>query len=328
MTPVGTAVRRFGITAREALAVVGRRVDEVHAAVASHLDGGEPYLVGSLASGLGNERSDVDVHVFRPGMKGPDGPHLCYAGETLVDVERFPADRPGEMESAYRSASTVEAPFGRVALVEPPDQRTGNRLARWLHAVPLRTQAAPLFSDDSLLLAVLVRAAFEDTVRGVALARLATAAGLSPPSSRFLWQAAYRCLLELWCRARGDVTPGEKWLGCRVRRLAGDASTVVWDEAGFRTAAGPVGYPGIDEWAVVNLRRSAGLRQVSLGDRAFYVTARRRVLATVCDLTGPLAWVAGADQASVFHAVRRGEVDLVVDRVGLEAVLCGDREAK
>src|SRR5262245_3126716 len=67
------------------LEIVGARADEVIAAATTH--GGEPYLVGSLAAGVGDGRSDIDVHVVSEEARPSDSPILAFTSNgTCIDI--------------------------------------------------------------------------------------------------------------------------------------------------------------------------------------------------------------------------------------------------
>ncbi|MCP2258138.1 hypothetical protein LX15_001832 [Streptoalloteichus tenebrarius] len=315
---------RGRLTAREALRTVGLDVDQLRSALDKVLAEGEGYLVGSLACGLGNAASDVDVHVLREGVDEPSGPQLFFVGGVTVDVERYPAHWPAELARRAAAAAVVGLPFGVVALDRPIAGRSRRWASRWPSALPLRDGAPPVLdeSDVRAVLPLLLRSALDQLLLATALARLADAAAAPADARRYLWRRAERQVLELRCRAAGDVTTGQKWLSDRAHRLGLAVAEPAGDEASLRSATAAAGVPALDEWALTALRPAGGARQADLAGKRFLVTRHDRVLTEWTEVDGSVRSV--VDQigaARALAAVRRAELDLVVDGDAVRQVL-------
>ncbi|MDX8033825.1 hypothetical protein SK803_26690 [Lentzea sp. BCCO 10_0856] len=303
------------MTLTSALAVVGLTPEELESKLGAVLDEGEPYVVGSLASGFGNSASDVDVHVLVPGLEEPARPQLHFAGEVAVDVERYPAHWPADLITSARSAGVARLECGDIALETPLGSRSRRWASRWPYAVPVR-DSPPIFDSDGMaaLLPLLVRAAFDQVVMFAATARLADAAGAPGPARSQLWSRAERHLLELRCRAAGEVTTGQKWLPNRVRRLELAAVPPTGTAAGFAVARAEAGVPVVDEWELVTVRPAAGARAQTLAGRRYLVNRHDTLLGEWSEFTGTLAAaVAQLGAARVLAAVHRAELDVAVD---------------
>ncbi|MET7737707.1 hypothetical protein ABZT02_41355 [Streptomyces sp. NPDC005402] len=135
--------------------------------------------------------------------------------------------------------------------------------------------------EASAVLPLLVRSAFDETIIAVALARLAAEAAEPPSASEYLWRNAARRLLELRCRAAGDVTNNEKWLPARVRRLGLADPAEVRDEASFRSVADRCGLRRpADAWNLTRLTVAAGSQRLSLGGKKWLLNRHGRLLDT------------------------------------------------
>lgn len=304
-------------TARACLNVVGVTHEELRHAAGSALDGGAAYLVGSLSSGFGNAGSDVDVHVLRHGDALRTGPHLSFVQGVVVDVESFPLAWADQVASAARGRATADIGPGRIALGVPADPVMGwTVLARWLHAVPLESSTPPVFGADDThaLIPLLVRQAFDELVLAVAVARLAEAAEQQPAAVEYLWRHASHCLLELRCRAAGDVTVNRKWLPARAQRLSLPHCDEAVDEAEFRRMAEGTGLVALPEWELTVLFPAADAQVTEVAGRSWLLNRHGRLLDSWCDLSGSTAHLVNVVGARrLFTALRRAELDMAVD---------------
>ncbi|MFJ8588347.1 hypothetical protein ACIRD2_27370 [Streptomyces sp. NPDC093595] len=309
-------------TADEALARVGLDRHTVLELGGSVLDAGRPFLVGSLAAGMGNQGSDVDIHLLVDGLDRPTPPFLLFSGDTPVDIEHVPATMPARALAKARGHDTVDSPLGPVSLGPPPDRSLRRRLARWVSALPLRDDADRIYeeSDAHALLPVLVRAALDEFVLLSAMASVAERAGVAPDRTAYLWSRAGRHLLEVRCRAAGDVMTGAKWLPGRAGRLGVPAPE---QRAHYtaRTAADLAGLArsaGLADWDWVRLVRVSPdprCTTLSLGRQRLRVTGHQRVLRTTVDAEGPLEEVLETTAPpDLLSAVTRGELTLEVDQ--------------
>ncbi|MFE2442724.1 hypothetical protein ACFXDF_11765 [Streptomyces sp. NPDC059426] len=310
--------------AGQALATVGLTAGRITALVDEGKAHGPRYLVGSLASGFGNARSDVDVHVLVDGLEQPVGSRLHHVGDTTVDVELFPAQWPAREVARLSGVPVADLPFGRVAL-DPAVRGSQRRwLCRWVHAVPLDAGTGALFSEEEVraLLPAIVRQALDRALVDAAVALLADRAtregadGWTAQASGYLWNRAARGVLEVHCRAAGDVTTGEKWLPARVRRLglplplpdpgppadggAGLLARLAWTPSGVLEA--------------VRVRPAEGLRRADLAGRGFLINRHDRLFTEWLEAEGPLARVLGEHSPGrLLDAFRRAQLDLVAD---------------
>ncbi|GAA3434178.1 hypothetical protein [Kutzneria kofuensis] len=314
--------RRSVVTAKDALAVVGLTVDELVACVDREPAEGPRYLVGSLASGFGNDHSDVDVHILVPGLERPVGPRLHHAADVTVDVELYPAAWPAETVARVGAVPTADWLLGRIAMDRVVDGGQRRWLCRWMHAVPLDPQDGPVFSDEEIavLLPALVREAHDKLLVDAAVALLADAAGRRgavayPESARdYLWARAARGLLELFCRAAGDVTTGEKWLPARARRLglAVPPPGRCADDAAFVLSG--LSWSAADIMAAVHIHPASDAAPVELAGRRFLANRHDRLLETWTSASGALgAALEEHEPETLLDAVRSTSCDLVVD---------------
>jgi hypothetical protein len=315
-------LRRQNVTAEDALAVVGLTRHELAASLEREPADGPRYLVGSLASGLGNGHSDVDVHILVPGLELPVGPRLHHAAEVTVDVELYPASWAAETVARLGAVPTAEWPLGRIAVDRAVDGEQRRWLCRWMHAVPLDPADGPVFTDEEIavLLPALIREAHDKLLVDAAVALLADAAGRRdspgyPASARdYLWARAVRGLLELFCRAAGDVTTGEKWLPARARRLglAVPPPGRCADDASFVLSG--LSWSAADILRAVRVSPASGTAPATLAGRRFLVNRHDRLLDTWTSADGPLDAVLSEHAPEVLlDAVRAAACDLTVD---------------
>lgn len=319
MTP---ALRRAAVTAEDALAVVGLTVNELVACVDREPAEGPRYLVGSLASGLGNDHSDVDVHILVPGLDRPVGPRLHHAAGITVDVELYPAAWATETVARLGAVPSAEWLLGRIAVDRAVDSSSRRWLCRWMHAVPLDPADGPVFSDEEigLLLPALIREAHDKVLVDAAVALLADAAvrrGATayPASARdYLWARAARGLVELFCRAAGDVTTGEKWLPARARRLglAVPPPGRCADDAAFVLSG--LSWSAADIMAAVRIRPASDAAPADLAGRRFLVNRHDRLLESWTSASGALgAALEEHGPETLLDAVRGAACDLTID---------------
>ncbi len=314
--------------ADSALRVVGLSVREVLDLGGSVLSAGPAHLVGSLAGGLGNRGSDVDVHMFVSGVDKPTPAYLFFAGDTPVDVEHYPPGMPAQVLAAARAHPVRELPLGVVSLAPPPGRRLRRTASRWLCSVPLRPDTPPVFEPDqaALVLPILVRAALEQLVQFWAVARLAAVA--RPAAAAYLWQRAGRTLLELRCRAVGDVLTGEKWLPDRAARLGLPPAEVaahyaVDTEPALVAMLAGTGLSTWDPWRLA-LLVAQPLTEVRVGRQVLWGNRHQRLLANPCTAAGYLGdEVARWPAVRLLDAVSGGEIAVDVCPTALAEVIDG-----
>jgi hypothetical protein len=311
-------VRKLAKNARTCLEVVGMTVADLEQAAAAELSEGSAYLVGSLASGLGNAGSDVDIHIVRAGIAGKTGPFMRFVGDAVVDIEHYPADWVSQTVVQARGHALADIGVGHITLGEAPEPAMGwHILRRWLHAVPLKEDQHDVFTADeaSTVLPLLVRSAYDELIVSVALAQLADAAAEPLYARQYLWRDASRRLLELRCRAAGDVTNNKKWLPARVRRLGLADPAETSDEAAFWSVADRCGLRRpASVWNLTRLAVAVESQPVSLGGETWLLNRHGRLLNQECEVTGGVYEVVEkAGAARVLTALRRAECDISVD---------------
>ncbi|SCG53975.1 hypothetical protein [Micromonospora halophytica] len=311
----------------EALGVVGLTLARVLELGGSVLAAGPAYLVGSLAGGLGNQGSDVDIHLLVPGIDRPSPAFLFFAGQTPIDIEHYPEDMPAAMVAGALAYPVRKLPIGPVSLAPAPGRRTRRTAARWLNALPLDPDQGPIFDPTGAeaVRAVLVRASLDQVLQLWAVARLAT--GADDDAARYLWGRTGREVLELRCRARGDVLTSEKWLPDRADRLGfGPAFSrshhTCGSEADLVELVADVGLADWDPWELTVVRTEPQRRRIRLGRTDYALTRHSRLVADALTGEGSVTDLAGQVPASrLLHAIRNGELTLEVSGDALRKVL-------
>ncbi|MEQ4305101.1 nucleotidyltransferase domain-containing protein [Plantactinospora sp. B6F1] len=322
--------RESGFSTADALRVVGVRRQEVERLAGSIFADRPAFLVGSLAAGLGNEGSDIDVHVFTEG-DAPVGLMELFAGERPVEVQQFDLGIPRGLMAGFRANAAVrQLKIGPCAVGgEAPARATQRRMAHWLYALPFSADQMParVFAEDdeSWVHAVLVRGAVEETLLCAATAILAEETGAS--ATAYTWRRTGRWLLETVVRAAGDLFVAEKWLPRRIARagvaasLAGDLYGLT-DGAGFRKVLGRLGVEGLDPKDVVVLRRPDDAEPVKIGPARFILLTKTRLVQDTGVPAGPLGdALADVGPEAVLRAVGSQELIPRVDPSRLDAVL-------
>jgi len=299
----------------EALRTVGLSPREVAELVAPEVGDGQAYLVGSLAGGLGNRSSDVDIHVVDETVKQHRGPKLKRLDGIPVDIEHFPASAPAELAQGAGGVPLLRFAAGDVALGQRLGRSEQRRAARWFHATGLDPAAPPLYdaAQSARVQAMLARVTFGRLAGLSCMASLAEQAGLLEGTCLHLWRQAGRQLLELRCRLAGDVTTGDKWLPVRARRL-GLSATPVNGEAQLHADLVKAALPGFDPLTLAAVRPARGSATVSLSGRSWLVNRHDRLLSDAVRTEAPVAEATrelGA--ARLLDAVGRAELDLVIE---------------
>ncbi|MGW8378040.1 hypothetical protein [Streptomyces sp. ODS28] len=308
------------VTVEQALKVVGLTLGEVRDLGGSVLTAGPAHLVGSLAGGLGNEGSDVDVHMLVEGIEKPTPAYLFFAGDTPVDIEHYPAAMPAQLLATADAFPVKELPLGRVSLAPPPGRRMRRTASRWLNSLPLFPGQAPVFTEEEAarVLPMVVRSALDQFLVVWAVARLAERAEPGADAAAYLFRRAGRELLELRCRARGDVLTSEKWLPSRAARLGMDADLVrrhyaVPSEAELTALLDDTGLAHWDPWRLTTVREDPGRRTVQLGREEFALTRHGRVFGDSVTADGSLHEAADAlAPGRLLRALRDAELVLEV----------------
>ncbi|MFF5481879.1 hypothetical protein ACFY5C_31765 [Streptomyces sp. NPDC012935] len=317
------------ISVEQALKVVGLSRPEILDLGGSVLTAGPAHLVGSLAGGLGNRGSDVDIHMLVDGIDKPTPAYLFFAGDTPVDIEHYPAAMPAGLVQTARAYPTAELPLGRVSLAPAPGRRTRRTAARWLNSLPLYDGQPPVFTPEeaAAVLPMVVRAALDQLLQVWAAARLAERVEDGAQTARYLYRRAGRELLELRCRAQGDVLTSEKWLPSRAARLGHTPGQVrrhwtVSSEAELAALLDGTGLEDWDPWQLTAVRAEPERRELRLGRERFALTRHGRVVADAVTAEGPLHEVVETlPPHRLLHTLRNAELVLEVSADAAREVL-------
>ncbi|SCL26605.1 hypothetical protein GA0070616_3341 [Micromonospora nigra] len=315
------------VSVEQALGVVGLTLSEVVTLGGTVLTAGPAYLVGSLAGGLGNQGSDVDIHLLVPGIDKPSPAFLFFAGQTPIDIEHYPESMPAAMVAGALAYPARKLPIGPVSLAPAPGRRTRRTASRWLNALPLEPDQGPIFdrTGAEAVRAVLVRASLDQVLQLWAMARLATQ--VDAEAAGYLWGRTGREVLELRCRARGDVLTSEKWLPDRAARLGfGPAFSrshyTCGSEADLRELVADAGLADWDPWRLTAGRTEPQRRRIRLGRTDYALTRHGRLIADALTAETSVADLAARVPAQrLLHAIRNGELALEVSGDALGEVL-------
>ncbi|MEU5882406.1 nucleotidyltransferase domain-containing protein [Spirillospora sp. NPDC047279] len=257
---------------RAALKPVGLGPEEVIEVLGSCLEGDEVHLVGSLAAGLGNTGSDVDLHVFVDEDVAGVVPMLFFAGRTRLDVVHYRTGAPAAALAGVPVRSTGLF-GGRCALGAVPSMTDMKRLSRWATALAMYEGTRPILDEDETarVSAALVRLALDVAVRAAALATVMTAR--NAPLAGLAWSRAAETAVEVLVRAQGEIFVGDKWLAAKARR--GGLSPEVLAEARRVGSAAEharftarLGLPIAEPATLVRVRRNEA-PEFTFGDSTF-----------------------------------------------------------
>ena len=258
---IRSALRRVGLTPETVVDVLG-----------SCLDTDRVFLVGSLAAGLGNADSDVDIHVFVPDFAPGLVPMLFFANRTRLDLLRYEAGAPAAALAKTPHVS-VAMLGGRCALGALPGMTDLKRLSRWATAVALHEDTVPVFDEAEMARvgAALVRLAVDGTVCAAALAAVMQAAG--SPYAPLAWSRAAELALEVVVRAAGEIFVGDKWLPTKARRCHLPPSLLaaarrVGSSAEYARFVDTIGVPSANATELVRLC-PADAPEFTFGERTF-----------------------------------------------------------
>lgn len=295
-----------------ALKITGARVAEVAELVTVH--GGDPYLVGSLAAGLGDPRSDIDVHVVGDDPPVADGPMLAFTDEgACIDIRHV-------------RRRTLER---LLAQTRPVPRADAWLISNWLNAMPLTDGVPPLLDGDQRGRAgeVLRTSLVADLIALSAFACLAEAAGA--PNSWHLCRRAGVVAWELAAVLTGHDYIGERWLPARttspeVAALA-DVAAQVEGAAELGGLLERLGLPPDDIGERVSLHQDPQAERWNLLGRPQLLIDARRLVPAVEPLHPNVAEALRGDPAGVFAGLVGGALRWSVDVDGLDARLVAVR---
>lgn len=263
---------------RTAVAKVGLSPERIVDVLGSCLDGQAVYLVGSLAAGLGNAGSDIDLHVFVEERAAGVVPMLFFAERVRLDLVHHEAGRPPAVLAATPRHS-VALLGGRCALGALPSMTDLKRLSRWATAVPLHQFSPRLFDEAEIAraAAAVVRLAVDVTVRAAAFASVLTAAGAA--HAPLAWSRAADLAVEVAVRAAGEIFIGDKWLPAKARRAGLPPSWLaaarqVDSPAGYDRFVTDLGVPVADPATLVSLHQTPG-PEYTFGNTRFQLSGDR-----------------------------------------------------
>jgi Nucleotidyltransferase domain len=277
--------RRSGLGVAQALKKIDVEPATVVKLAGSIFADRDAFLVGSLAAGLGNAGSDIDVHVF--GEAHDVGLMELFADDRPVEVQQFTYAIPRQLMQGFRDSGTrvLQLPIGPCSTGGTPARSTQRRMAHWLYALPFNDDQphGTVFTPDEqdLAHAVLVRGGIEETVLCCTTAELAQRAG--HPQAAYLWRRAGRWLLETVLRGAGELFVAEKWLPQRVRRAAIPDELVLAlsgsrSRDDFRAALRLVGLPDLDPAELILLRPYHDALEVTLGQERYLLLSKARLV--------------------------------------------------
>ncbi|MFI0411342.1 nucleotidyltransferase domain-containing protein [Actinomadura sp. 3N508] len=313
-----------GDAVRAALRPVSLRPEEVIDVLGSCLEGDEVYLVGSLAAGLGNAGSDVDLHVFVQERAEGVVPMLFFADRTRLDLVHYESGTPATA-LARTPVRDVALLGGRCALGPVPPMTDMKRLSRWATAVPLYDGAPPIFTaeETARIAAALVRLAVDIAVRAAALAVVMAAA--RAPLAGLAWSRAAERAVEAAVRARGEIFVGDKWLPAKARRcgfppaLLADARRVT-TAADFARYADRLGLRIGDPAALVRLT-PAETPDFTFGDTTFQLVGEHLLHPLKLSTDSLDDALEAVDAAALAEAITYGAIALAADPAAVDGRL-------
>ncbi|WP_067475370.1 nucleotidyltransferase domain-containing protein [Nocardia amamiensis] len=315
----GSPAARTVVEAEDALARVGASVRELRELLGALLDEGRGYVVGSLAAGLGNRGSDIDVIVLCE-RRSSEAPMMFFLRDTSVDLQYYNAGDPARIVSAL-PGERVPLATGWCALGCAPTMTEQRRIGRWLNASPIDPAFPDLFDPVAVPVveAALVRGAVEGLVLKTFAARIIGAAGRPSAAA---WRRAGRALVEVLARAAGELFIGEKWIVARAVRAGLDPGLAQRafncdSERELREIHSMAGLSALAEPGAVALRAAEGLERLELGATTWTLVGGRRVVPCDPAEARPDVIEMGS-AATIVDALAEGLVVPVVDRSALD----------
>jgi hypothetical protein len=311
---------RYSEHVRDGLAIVGATPEAVVDLLGALVADGGLYLVGSLAAGLGNQGSDIDLNMFVADDDSGSVPMMFFLDRRIVDIQFFSWSDPARFIEGL-PARTVPLLNARCSIGAAPIVRMQNRLSRWLLSAPFDVDSPPLVPSSALAVvaAALVRGALESLVQSMAAAALLDRAHLD---SSVAWRRAGRVATEVMTRSLGQYSTGDKWTWNKASRAnisrswlrAADAAHT---EATLARVLEDAGFPALDPLEVSRLEPVAW-PGCSVGGRDYLIVAQRRLVTRTPEVVGT---VAEADHAVGATAVLDALAERVVTlQAGTEAL--------
>jgi hypothetical protein len=310
----------------DAIRPIARSSAELRDLLGSFLEVGDAYLVGSLAAGFGNARSDIDVHIIGSDIDHTGVPVMFFLGSTIVDVVHH---RHAEVDALRASLARSWVPLaggicGRGATLSRADQK---RIGRWWSAVPIADDVPRLLPEQvrDPVTATNARGALSELMLFIAVAEMVERHATDGDVSGGAWRRAARAFLELVVRARGESFVGDKWVWRKARRLDLDPQMLdvvdrVRDGEALRRAMGPplCRFPAMD---LVRVRPEPA-ESLQVGAREAFLVGD--LIVPAGELVGPGSVRQVVDAASagiVLQALAHRVACLEVDDAALDEVL-------
>ena len=250
----------------QAFARVGTTTGKVLEVLGDLAASGTAYLVGSLAVGLGNAGSDIDIQVLSEEPPAGDVPAVFFVRQTILEVQYLSRDAPHVLVEDL-SGDIAETPYGKCLLGPAPPNRYQKRLSRWLTAVALGESDVLLDDEEAeRACSALVRGAVEQFVKAVWLAKCVDSA--MPLVSKFAWRRAARWAVEAWVRGHGDVFVSDKWMAAKALRSADHALVECLTATDGRSVAELATHIGLLDLTIDHLIRQEAapdIREIALG---------------------------------------------------------------
>ena len=292
------------------LGVVGANAHEISELLAVY--DGEAYLVGSLAAGLGDGHSDIDIHVISDDPVASEGAALMFTRSgTCIDVQYM------SRRSVDRRLAT-ERPGQRISL----SGRSGTWLmSRWLNALPLRADGPDLLSDEQQAQAIEL---ITMSLTGDLIALTAFAVLAERSHNERAWYLCRRAGVVAWELAA--VLAGEHYLGERwLPRRSGDPrvaaiSEIASSASGTAELSWLLGCLGLEMDEVltrVRLSASPDAERWSIAGEELVLVGGRRLVHCTYPVPANAAEAAAADPASVISWLACGALRWTVDLEGV-----------
>jgi hypothetical protein len=302
-----SALKRVGVTPETVVDVLG-----------SCLEGEDTYLVGSLAAGLGNAGSDIDLHVFvaepAPGVV----PMLFFADRTRLDLVHYQVGTPAKALAGIAEQGDAPLLGGRCALGAASGMTNLKRMSRWATSVPMHMGSPSLYSPPELdrIGAALVRNSLEVAVRAAALATVLEA--MHSCLAALAWSRAAEVIVEAAVRAGGQIFVGDKWLPVKLGRSDLPATLLasarrVECAADFDRFVTELGVPVADPASLVTVRRAEAPEFTFVG-QAYALTGGHLVVSPELPSQALTDAMASGGAAVLADAINTGSVTLTADQ--------------
>jgi Nucleotidyltransferase domain len=301
-----------------ALGMVGAEPREISELLAAY--DGEAYLCGSLAAGLGDRLSDIDIHVVSDDPRASEGSALAFTSAgTCVDIRYLGRHTVEHVLAASRPGQQLR-----------PSGRSGSWLmSRWLNAVPLRADAPPLLNEEQQGRArCLIKLSLAgDLIALTAFAELAEIA--SVPRAWYLCRRAGTVAWELAATLAGQHYLGERWLPGR----SGDSRVTAIAEVACRAESTAEIHGLLRRLSIaaaevplrVRICASPAAERWNIAGEGLVLVGGRRLVRRLHPVPVNAAAAAEQDPATVLDGLAAGALQWTVDLAGVLPRLAAER---